>query len=347
MMVSRYAVSFFSLSLMLSLSPLVSLMAAETPPLPAAVSTAAPTAATVTATPVSLPAVVARVNGVAISAADVQRANKVIQSSRQGVALTAETQKELERQAINQLISAEILYQAGQKLELKDLEKQIEAKLVEGKAKFANEKDFVKAINELDMTEADLREYTKKDLVISHFVETKIVSKVTVTEAEARAFYDQNADKFKRGETLRASHILIGVDAKASAEEKAKARAKADKVRKDLAGGADFATLAKEQSTCPSSKQGGGLGYFGKGQMVAPFETAAFNLKPGELSDVVETKFGYHVIKLLEKKGEEAIPFTTARSRIEEYLKNQKNGNAVGEYLSEARKSAKVELFIK
>jgi len=168
-----------------------------------------------------------------------------------------------------------------------------------------------------------------------------------VTEEDARTFYTKNPDKFARGESLKASHILIGVDAKASADEKKKASEKAEKLRKDLAGGADFAALAKENSTCPSSQQGGDLGYFSKGQMVPAFEKTAFSLKPGEISDIVETQFGYHIIKVAEKKPAETVPFKEAQSRIEEFLKGQKLNAAVGEYLSEARKTAKIEILLK
>jgi len=168
-----------------------------------------------------------------------------------------------------------------------------------------------------------------------------------VTEEDARKFYDQNPDKFTRSESVKASHILIGVDSKASADDKKKAREKAEKLRKDLAGGADFAALAKENSTCPSSQQGGDLGFFGKGQMVPPFEQAAFSMKPGEISDVVETQFGYHIIKLIEKKGAESVSFKDALPRIEEYLKGQKINAAVMEYVAEAKKNAKVEILLK
>ena len=141
-----------------------------------------------------------------------------------------------------------------------------------------DELEFKKVIKDLEMDEKDLREYTRRDLLISHFVETTFVSKTAVSAAEIRAFYDKNPDKFKRDETVKASHILIGADSNASAADKKKAHEKADKLRKELAGGADFAALAKGNSTCPSSQQGGDLGSFGKGQMVPPFEKAAFAL---------------------------------------------------------------------
>jgi peptidyl-prolyl cis-trans isomerase C len=294
-----------------------------------------------------LPAVVrqgavARVNGIVIDAAELRRATKVL---LRGQAVPEGQQAEVDKQALAQLLSAELLYQASAKMEIKDIDKQIDARLAEGKARFAKQEDFVKAIKDLEMDEKDLREYTRRDLLISRFVESVIAPNVKVTEEDARTFYSQNPDKFNRGESVRASHILIGVDATATAEEKKKAAEKAEKLRKELAGGADFATLAKGNSTCPSSQQGGDLGFFGKGQMVPPFEKSVFALKPGEISDVVETQFGYHIIKLTERKPAETVTFKEAQARIEEYLKGQKINVAVGEYVAEARKAAKIEIL--
>lgn len=339
---SRSSLNIASLAAIASLALPVCLFAAETPAV-ATNSSTVPLSQSAEASP----GVVARINGVAITALDLKRANKVLLQGQRGSQPTAEQIKELGKQALNQLISAELLYQAGQKMEIKDIDKQVEEKLKTGKAKFANEADFAKAIKELDMSEADLKDYTRKDLVISNFVEKTVLPKIVVSEDDARKFYEQNADKFMRNETARASHILIGTDAKTSPEDKKKALEKAEKLRKELAGGADFAALAKENSTCPSSKQGGDLGYFAKGQMVPPFEKAAFSMKPGEISDVVETQFGYHVIKLMEKKPAQKVEFKEARQRIEEYLKNQKIGLAVGDYLAEARKTAKIDILYK
>ena len=295
----------------------------------------------------AVPDIVAKVNGTAIKAIEFRRAKKVMMSGQPGTQIPPERQKDFDQQAISQLVSAELLYQAGQKLVIKDIDKQVDDKLAQGKARFSKPEDFAKAIKELEMDEAELRDYTRRDLVITNFIEQTIVPKITVAEEESKKFYDQNPDKFNRSETVRASHILIGVDAKASAEDKKKAREKVEKLRKDLAGGADFAALAKENSTCPSSQQGGDLGFFGKGQMVPAFEQAAFALKPGEVSDIVETQFGYHIIKLLEKKAAETVAFKDVRPRIEEFLKGQKVSAAVNAYLTEAKKTAVVEILLK
>lgn len=295
----------------------------------------------------SLPAVVAKVNNATISDVELKRAGKVIMANKRGVTLTAEQEKEMNQLALQQLVSAELLYQAGQKLEIKDLDKQVEAKYTQGRSRFAKEEDFAKALKELDLDDKAVRDYTRRDLIISNFIEQSIMPKVKVSEADSKKFYDDNPDKFTRPESVKASHILIGVDQKATADEKKSAREKADKLLKELKGGADFAALAKANSTCPSSQQGGDLGFFGKGQMVPQFEQAAYALKPGEISDVVETQFGYHIIKLTEKKAADKVDFKEAQPRIEEYLKNQKISAAVNDFLTEAKKSAKIEILLK
>lgn len=291
--------------------------------------------------------IIARVNGQPIYGIELMRAKKVIMSNQPGMEIPPERQKEFDLQALSQLTSAELLYQAGKKLEIKDLDKLVDEKIQQGKSRFSNPEDFKKAVQALDMTEKDLLEYTRRDLIISNFIQQSIAAKVSVSEEESKKFYEENLDKFKQSESVRASHILIGVDPAATPEEKKKAQDKIAKLRKELAGGADFATLAKESSTCPSSQQGGDLGYFGKGQMVPAFETAAFNLKKGEVSDIVETQFGYHIIKVMDTKKAETVDFKEAKPRIDEYLKNQKVSTAVSDYLTEARKKAEIEVLLK
>ena len=126
----------------------------------------------------------------------------------------------------------------------------------------------------------------------------------TITDADARAFYDAEAAKYKGGEQIRASHILL------RSEEKAK------EVFELIAHDGDFAELAKKHSKGPSGPGGGDLGYFGRGQMVPEFEKAAFALKVGEVSFPVKTKFGWHVIKVLDRRDSKMPPFEELKERI-------------------------------
>jgi peptidyl-prolyl cis-trans isomerase D len=148
---------------------------------------------------------------------------------------------------------------------------------------------------------------------------------VRVSEEELRKYYDENAARYTSPQERRASHILVKADKSAPAAEREKARAKAqallDAVRK---APATFAELAKKNSDDPgSASKGGDLDFFGRGAMVKPFEDSVFALKPGEISDLVETDFGYHIIRLDQVRGGEKKPFDAVRTEVEDEVRRQ------------------------
>jgi peptidyl-prolyl cis-trans isomerase C len=289
---------------------------------------------------------VAKVNGTSITRGELDRAMKVMLAQTGNPStLPADQKKAAETAVLNQLISAELLYQAGKKLEVKDIENKAASQVSSAKAKFPSPAQFEKSLQQNGLTENDLKEYARKEIYINNLIETKIASKVTVSEAEVKKFYDDNPDKFKLGESVRASHILIGVDSKATEADKKKAKEKAESVLKKVKGGEDFAKAAKENSTCPSSAQGGDLGVFTKGQMVPAFENVAFSMKPGEISDVVETQFGYHIIKVVEKQPAKTVTYDESKQKIQEFLKGQKIRKDISEYVEKLRKEGKVEIL--
>jgi peptidyl-prolyl cis-trans isomerase C len=291
-------------------------------------------------------AAVAKVNGTIITRGELDRALKVmLAQTGTSSTLPADQKKAAETAVINKLVSTELLYQAGRKLEVKDIEKKVSAQINSIKAKFPSPAQFEKSLQENGITENDLKEYARKELYINNLIETQIASKVSVSNAEEKKFYDENPDKFKLPESVHASHILIGVDAKSTDAEKKQAKQKAEAILQKVKGGEDFATAAKENSTCPSSAQGGDLGFFTKGQMVPAFENAAFSLKPGELSDVVETQFGYHIIKVIEKQPARTVSYDEAKQKIQDFLKSQKIGKNINDYVEKLRKEGKVEIL--
>lgn len=291
--------------------------------------------------------IAAKVNGVAISEKEVDRIIKEMAAqykSKSNNAITDEMMKNAKTAILNKLIDAELLYQAGQKLDIKDLDKQVDVQFEQKKKQFASTADYEKALKETNLTEKDLKLLVRKDIVINNLLSKEVADKVTVTDEEVKKFYDDNKEKFKKEESVRASHILIGADEKASAEDKKKAKEKAESIRKRLVAGEDFAAVAKKESTCPSAPQGGDLGSFSRGQMVPEFEKVAFALKPGEISEVVETKFGYHIIKVQEKKPAGTVTFDEAKKNVADYLKGQKIQKGVNEYLEKLRKDAKIDI---
>jgi peptidyl-prolyl cis-trans isomerase C len=175
------------------------------------------------------------------------------------------------------------------------------------------------------------------------YLQKEVISKVKVTEKEAKAYYDKNPDLFKSPEQVKARHILIQVPKEASDEEKKKLKEKADEVLKKVKAGEDFTKLAAEYSDDPGTKsKGGDLGFFSKGSMVPAFEQAAFSLKPGEVSELVETEFGFHVIKIDEKKEAVSEPFETIKEKVTKQALREKQEAKVTEFVEQALKKAKV-----
>jgi len=296
--------------------------------------------------PATSPAdVLAKVNGAPITRGEVDRAMKVlIAQNRIPQPTTAENEKLAETGTLEQLVTAELLYQAGMKKDIKDLDKQVTDRLAQNKAKFPTPAEYENALKASGLTEKELTDITRKDIVITNLIEKDIDGTIKVSDEDAKKFYDENKDKyFKQDEGIKASHILIGVDANAKPEEKKAAKEKAEALLKEVKAGKDFAELAKANSTCPSSKQGGDLGFFSRGQMVEPFEKAAFALKPGEVSDVVETQFGYHIIKVTDKKAAGYVPYADVMEKIVAFLKSQQRQKALTDYTGELRKKAKIE----
>ena len=180
------------------------------------------------------------------------------------------------------------------------------------------------------------------------FAKSTFLKNITVTPAEVKKFYDENPQYFTTPAQVSASHILIMCKSQATAAEQKAALAKINEIKAQLKKNpAAFNDLAKKESKCPSGKNGGSLGTFGKGQMVKEFEDVAFKLKEGEISDIVKTQFGYHIIRCDAVKKSKIIPFDTVKDSIAQLLKDQKSPVAYMEYLNKIKKQYKVIINIK
>ncbi len=147
-------------------------------------------------------------------------------------------------------------------------------------------------------------------------------SEVKVTDEEVKEYYEENMDSYKEPKKVRARHILFRLKPNATEKEEKKVKEKAEKVLKMAREGKDFAELAKKYSEGPTKSTGGDLGYFSKGKMVKPFEEAAFKLKKGEVSDLVRTQFGYHIIKVEDIKEARTKPLEEVKDKIRDLLVN-------------------------
>jgi len=289
---------------------------------------------------------VAVVNGAPIARADFDRALGFAkqQFSRMGKPVDA---KEMEAQVLDQLIGSELLWQEAKKEGIQVESKVVDERLAQWKKRFPTDEACKKALEEMNISEDQVRADIQRNLAIEKLIVQRIVDKIAVPEKEAKEYYDAHTDMFKQPEQVHASHILIKVDPEAKQSDKDEALKKIKEIQQKEKKGEDFGELAKANSQCPSSSKGGDLGFFGRGQMVPPFEEAAFSLKPGEVSDIVKTRFGYHLIKVTDKKPESTVPFEDIKGRIEQYLKQGEVQKEVRELVDELRKDAKVEIFHK
>ncbi len=194
------------------------------------------------------------------------------------------------------------------------------------------------------MTEEEFRKNVSMDLCVNKLLTKATETMGEPTEEEIKAFFEENKERFAEPESVVASHILISVDASDDDAVKAEKKAKAEAILKDLQGGADFAAVAAEKSDCPSKARGGDLGQFTRGQMVKPFEDAAFSQKVNELGEVVETQFGYHVIKVTEHTEGGTETLEQLHDRIAKILLSQKRQQAAQEYIEGLKEKAVITL---
>ncbi|MDO5301275.1 MAG: peptidylprolyl isomerase [Tissierellia bacterium] len=169
--------------------------------------------------------------------------------------------------------------------------------------------------------------------LVKSYAFSKSIEGVHVTEEEALKYYDEHREQFQEPATVRAAHILV------DEEEKAK------EIHQELQNGGDFGALAREHSTCPSKAQGGDLGDFPRGAMVAEFDEAAWNLKDGELSAPVKTQFGYHIIKRLDSKEATERSFDEARDDIRMELLRLKQKDAYTAKIQELMEQYPVKMY--
>ena len=189
------------------------------------------------------------------------------------------------------------------------------------------------------------REQIREQLAYQKILKSQLGGKINATDEEAQKYYDENLKLFETAEKIRASHILIKpvyVKGGDMNEPEAQALKKAKDVLQKIKNGADFAVLAKASSACPSASNGGDLGFFSKGEMTPEFEEAAFKLQVGQVSDIVQTEYGYHIIKVTDHKDAGTISFDEAKEKIIEQLMRNKQIELTNEFIESLKADADI-----
>lgn len=255
-----------------------------------------------------------------------------------------EAMKEVvKKQAAESLINRKLLREAADREEITASEEEIDKRMEMIKSKFDSPEAYSRQLAAIGITQKDLRKEMENALRMEKLLQRHVGEIEEPTEAEVESFYKENEERFKQPEMVRASHILVKTEPEESQPERAAKRLEAAKLLGEIQNGADFGRIASQRSACPSKERGGDLGYFERGRMVKPFEDAAFSLNTGEISDLVETQFGYHIVKVTDRKQESTAPLEMAKDDISEFLKERKREQAVKAYTDELRSKATIE----
>ena len=301
--------------------------------------------------------VIAKGKGVEIkrSQLDAEMLNVQAMANARRQQIPADQMVLIEREKLNDLIGFQLLLKKSNDADLAKGKEQFEKALARLKKdnKLTDEEFVEKLSTQLKIQNLTRAEWDKQridQITVAAVLEREL--KVNITDADAKKFYDENPSKFEQPEQVRASHVLISTrDMETGTEfteEQKKAKRKvADDVRKRAAAGEDFAKLAKEFSEDPGSKDTGGEYTFPRGKMVAEFEAAAFSLNTNQVSDVVTTQFGYHIIKLSEKMPAKMTSLAEVSDDLKEALKSQELQKQLRDtdFMEKLMKEAGVEIL--
>ncbi len=253
--------------------------------------------------------------------------------------------KNIRAQALEKMIVERIL---DEKVELANIavsDQEVTDKLTEIASKQnppMSLEEFEKKAAEYGQSFEEVREQLGRQLTYEKLLEPQWAGKIDFNDQDAKKYYDENLKRYTSPEQVRASHILITPDTSDPNTDpnqaKAKALAKTRELLKQINEGADFAELARANSKDPgSASRGGDLDYFPRGRMKLPFEKAAFELEVGKISDIVETDYGYHIIKVTDHKDDAVTPFEEVREGIIEQLTQRKKSEFAKEYIESLR----------
>lgn len=289
----------------------------------------------------------ARVNGVEISSFRLERHFSdylSAQGRNVGAIRSPRTYKRLKREALEQLIDKELLWQEAQRLAVKVEDTQVQQELEAKRSAFRSEDGFTRALTEAGFDETSYADYLRHELVASHVLQV-LSQPAPINELEVRRVYAENQARLVRPEQVRARHLLVAVPAGADAAVAREAEQRIRDLLQQIRSGADFAQLAQRHSADVNAPQGGDLGYFSRGKMVPAFEAAAFALRPGEVSEPVRSPYGWHLIKLEAHRPSEPLEQAQGLAIVRQMLLGQRQGQARAAALERLRAGSTIELL--
>ena len=252
---------------------------------------------------------------------------------------------ELSRMALEKLIEEKLIDQEAKKTGIKAAAKEIDGSIDEIKRRnAATQEDLEKALAKDGLTLEAFKKEIEKKIIRSKLVQWAVKVEPNVGEKELRDFYLKNADRYRTEESYRPGHILLKVPKEATAEGVREIRAKCQKVQAKIRAGEDFGEMAILYSEDISSKDRGNLGVFKKGELLPALEKEALRLKVGEVSEVFRTDFGFHIIKLLDRKGGDPLPFEEMKEKVRQDYLEKEFEKGLKQFLTTLREKSIIEI---
>lgn len=297
--------------------------------------------------------VVAKGKGVEVKQSAVDDAIIAIKASMaaQGQQFPEGNRDKLQTNILDRLVMTQLIVARGTAEEQSEAKKQAEKFVEDVKKRMPSEEAFKRRLEANGMKAETFASRALEEALVRLVVERELANKVTITDETAKKYYDDNLKAFNQPEMVKASHILLsilesGTRTEIPAEKKKEKRELADKLQARAKAGEDFAALVKEFTEDLGSKERGGEYTFARGKMVPEFEAAAFSLMPGQISEVVTSQFGYHIIKVVEKIAPKTLPYAEVAARIKDGLRAQEVQKQLPDYYKKLKEEAGVQFFL-
>lgn len=258
--------------------------------------------------------------------------------------LSPEKVKAIKGVALENAITDELIRQEGKRMALMVYKDEIEREFVESKRDFPFPELYHEFLENEGLTEEEYKKLLKDEILIKKTKEA-VIGDYEISEEELKRYYEEHKKEMFLPERVRASHILIKVNDNDPPKARKEARKKIEDLREMIREGRDFGSLARAFSQCPSSKQDGDMGYLKRGDSEENFDRALWLLKEGEISSVVETKFGYHIIYLQERLKEGPLPYEDVREEMERRVKKEREDAIIAEMAERLKKASTIEVL--
>ena len=257
-------------------------------------------------------------------------------------ALSARRLTILKRQLMENLIDRELLFQQAQQKKIQIRNRWVDRAVIDLKTDLKATSGYKAYLEDARISEKTFRARIKKGLIVRRLLRRDVIRQIKVSEAEMQAFYRNHPEYFQRHEQVRVRQIMVAFDNNARSTNRGEALLKIQTIQNKLKQGGNFAALALDYSEDNSRTRGGDLGYLQRDQMVAAFADAAFSLQPGQVSDIVETQLGYHLIQMVDRIPSSQMAYRNARTKIERTLRRNKEKKATDAYLARLKRQASI-----